>query len=168
MDNIFRMREEILKYFMAERQESTLFFSVGLAALIASFYFYKSGSVYQSMAYPLGVIALIQLVVGGTEFFWTGNQIQNLPDLMANDPSGYKSAELARMASVNFKFKIYKGIEIFLIMVGILMTFQYKNNDFIYFIGVGLIIQSSIVLILDLFAERRANIYYEQIGNLIN
>lgn len=167
MDNIFKMREEILKYFMSERQESALFFAIGLVAVFTSYYLYKSGSPYQSMGYPLVAIALIQIIVGGTEFFWTGKQMQTLPDSLANDPAAFRTAEIARMVNVNFKFTVYKCIEIALLIAGIVITFYYQNNDFNFSIGTGLIIQSSFMLILDLFAERRGNIYYQHLENLL-
>ncbi|MEK7671640.1 MAG: hypothetical protein AAB344_05400, partial [Bacteroidota bacterium] len=72
------MAETILNYFTAEKNESLLFMLLGVAAIAISIYFWMSGNPYKGMMYPLVAIALIQIVVGGTVYFRTDDQVRIL------------------------------------------------------------------------------------------
>ncbi|MBL0051978.1 MAG: hypothetical protein IPP29_10965 [Bacteroidetes bacterium] len=52
-------------------------------------------------------------------------------------------------------FSLYKKIEIALIITGIAMFVFFRNKELLRGIGLGLLLQSSIMLTLDLFAEAR-------------
>lgn len=161
------MDENLISYFIAEKQESIFFITIGITAFIVSFYLFKTDSSYKGMMYPLILIAIIQLIVGGTVFFRTDNQLVALQNQLHNDPTAFKSAEVSRMAPVIKNFKLYKGIEITLLFSGIILTFVFMGKNFWYSIGIGLIIQSSLMLVLDLFAEKRAHEYVFYIQKLL-
>jgi hypothetical protein len=160
------MDENLICYFAAEKQESLFFITIGIIAFIVSFYLFKTGSPYKGIMYPLILIAIIQLAVGGTVFFRTDNQLAALNILLQDDPQAYKSAELSRMGTVIKSFRVYKGVEIILLFLGIILTFLFREKDVWYFIGIGLIIQSSLMLVLDLFAEKRAHDYLRFVENI--
>jgi hypothetical protein len=63
------------------------------------------------------------------------------------------------METVMKNFRVYKRIEIILLAIGIVLTFALRKNNLWNLVGIGLIIQSSLMLILDLFAEKRAHDY---------
>lgn len=157
------MQDHLTKYFLAEKHESLLFMLIGAAAIAAAIFLFKNDSAYKGLAYPLIAIALIQLVVGGSVYFRTDGQIKNLTEQFKNDPVAYKTDELARMQTVNNNFKIYKIIEIVLVLAGIALTLMFRQHQLLYAIAVGLMIQSSIMLVLDLFAEKRAEEYVKYI-----
>jgi hypothetical protein len=167
MKNMDIMHSQLLKYFLAEKHESLLFMLISVAAIVTAIFLFKTNSEYKGMAYPLIAIALIQLVVGGTVYFRTYGQIKNLAEQLKTNPSAYKADELARMQTVNNSFKIYKAIEIVLLLAGILMTLAFRQNQLLCAIAVGVIIQSSIMLVLDLFAEKRAEEYARQIQQVV-
>ena len=158
--------ENLIRYFMAEKQESVFFITIGIIAIIVSLYLFKTDSTYKGMMYPLILVAIIQLVVGGTVYFRTDNQVAVLKSQLHDDPQAYKSAELSRIGTVINNFKMYKGIEIGLLVLGIALTFLFRDKDLWYFIGIGLIIQSSLMLVLDLFAEKRAYDYLKSMENI--
>lgn len=85
---------------------------------------------------------------------------------MHDDPQTYKSAVLSRMEAVIKNFRVYKGIEIILLILGIVLTFILREKDLWYFVGIGLIIQSSLMLVLDLFSEKRAYEYLRFVENI--
>lgn len=161
------MDENLIRYFIAEKQESIFFITIGIIAFIVSFYLFKTDSSYKGMMYPLILIAVIQLIVGGTVFFRTDNQLVALQNQLHNDPTAFKSAEVSRMAPVIKNFKLYKGVEITLLISGIILTFVFMGKNLWYSIGIGLIIQSSLMLVLDLFAEKRAHEYVFHIQKLL-
>jgi hypothetical protein len=83
-----------------------------------------------------------------------------------DDPQTYKSAVLSRMEAVIKNFRVYKGIEIILLILGIVLTFILREKDLWYFVGIGLIIQLSLMLVLDLFSEKRAYEYLRFVENI--
>lgn len=67
------------------------------------------------------------------------------------------------MKKVMVGFSLYKKIEIALIITGIAMFVFFKNKELLKGIGLGLLLQSSIMLTLDLFAEARGKKYIEEL-----
>jgi hypothetical protein len=82
---------------------------------------------------------------------------------MNSAPVDFRTEELARMKKVNDSFKLYKAIEIVLLVIGIFMSYYFAESMTLYSVAIGLIAQSSLMLVADLFAERRA---YEYIVRL--
>jgi hypothetical protein len=119
------------------------------------------------MAWPLSAIALVQLVVGSTVYFRTDNQVRDLHQRLVSDPPAYAAAELSRMETVRRSFRIYKAIELALLAAGIAGSFLFSEKQTLYAISTGLIVQSALMLVLDLFAERRADVYLRQIRDLV-
>jgi hypothetical protein len=78
-----------------------------------------------------------------------------------------KRAEIPRMEKVMQNFKIYRYVEMIFIVIGIVFMYGFRQNLLWNGIGLGLFIQSSIVLILDFFAERRGEIYLDYLRTLI-
>jgi hypothetical protein len=167
MTTIEQMQAELLSYFEAEKQESLLFLGVGVAAIGVSIYLLATAHAYRGMSYPLIAVGLIQIAVGGTVFFRTDAQIAALTAQVASEPLAYQAAEQARMKKVSASFELYKVIEIALLAGGIGLTYLFSRNPRLYAVGIGLILQASLMLILDLFAERRADRYVEQIAALL-
>ncbi|MBN1209828.1 MAG: hypothetical protein JXB05_33570 [Myxococcaceae bacterium] len=157
------MQSQLLRYFTEEKVESALFVGVGVVAIAVSVWLWRTGSGYRGMAYPLIGVALIQLVVGGTVFLRTDGQVAALTAQLASDPAAYQAAEVARMEVVMRSFALYKVIELALFAVGVALTYVFRQKETLYAVGVGLVVQSSLMLVADLFAERRGDIYLEQV-----
>jgi hypothetical protein len=153
------MEAAMLDYFAAEKGESLIFLLAGVLATIVSVLLWRSASEYRAMAYPLIAIGLIQIAVGGAIYARTDRQVDGLRAELARDAAAYRAAELPRMAKVSAGFKLYKAIELALLAAGIALTFAFKSRPALYAVGIGLILQSSVMLVLDLFAERRADRY---------
>ena len=67
------------------------------------------------------------------------------------------------MEKVQRNFELYKIAEIALLALGIALSYVFKKNVFVYGIAIGLIIQSAVMLVADLFAEARGATYLEQV-----
>ncbi len=160
------MEEHLIPYFTAEKSEALLFMLVGAAAVAASIFLLITGSTYKGMAYPLIAVAAIQFVVGGTVYFRTDTQVAALQARFQQAPAAFKAEETQRMDVVVKNFRIYKWIEILLLASGIALTFMLRDKDLWYAVGIGLIVQSSLMLVLDLFAEKRADEYLAFIAGL--
>lgn len=173
-------KNDIEKYFIAEKQESILFFSIGIIAILTAlfFIFYFKNNLFRGLAIPLILIGILQCIVGFTVY--TRSDADRVKMVYAYDmnPSTFKEKELPRMETVNKSFVIYRWSEIALFFIGISIFFKYRNNysiieswngnAFIYGIGIAIAIQAVICLGTDYFAEKRANIYTNHIKDFIN
>ena len=106
-------------YFTAEKQESVLFIAVGLLAIGLSAWLWMNGHRLKSMAFPLVIVALMQIVVGATVYRRTDSQVSGLSAQWHANPEAFKAEETARMQTVMKNFSIYKSIEMLLLIVGV-------------------------------------------------
>ncbi len=153
--------EQVKTYFSAEKNESLLFVAIGIIAIALSIYFFISikKPFYNGMAYPLIAIALIQLTVGASVYIRSPKDIVRVEQIISTDKSKIQAEEIPRMEAVIKNFLLYRYIEIALITAGLILMFSFSNNDLLKGIGIGLFIQSAIMLSLDFFAERRGYEY---------
>jgi hypothetical protein len=153
------MEQQLISYFTAEKQEALLFMLVGVAALTASAWLFKTGGRYKGMLYPLAAIALIQVTVGSTVYFRTDGQVAALSTQHQEDRAAFRAQEKQRMEAVTKNFVVYRWIEILLLGVGVVLVLAGRRNELWYAVGLGLTLQSAIMLVLDYLAERRADEY---------
>lgn len=153
-------------YFHEEKIEALFFLAVGIGAIaFAAWALLGNDRLFKGMAYPLIAIALIQLVVGGTVFFRTDAQLDELTVLFYKHAPSFVKQELPRMEVVNFWFDVYRWIEIALIIAGAgVMLFARKGaRRLLMGVGLGLVLQSTFMLALDFVAEARADVYTHEI-----
>jgi membrane protein YdbS with pleckstrin-like domain len=153
-------------YFVAEKQESVIFVVVGLLAIGFSLWLWMNGHRLKSMAYPLVVIALMQIVVGGTVYLRTDSQVSTLSAQLQVNPAALKAQETARMETVMKNFSIYKSIEMLLLIMGVGMIAFFQHHDVAAGIGVGLVLQAAFTLTLDIFAETRGADYLSVVQSI--
>lgn len=154
--------ETLLGYFAGEKAESVLFIAAGATALIAGIAFWLRGApVLRGASIPLVAVAIIQLVVGATVFSRTDGQVRALATQLEQQPAAFKAEESARMAVVNDNFDLYKQIEIALALAGLGMAAwgMQRARPFLAGAGCGLALQALFTLVLDAFAEARADAY---------
>jgi hypothetical protein len=158
----------IEKYFTAEKYESLLFVLVGLIALLLASYFLTKvkQSFYTGIAYPLIAIGAIQLVVGSSVYIRSPKDIVRVNQLVQSDKARIQSEEIPRMKTVMKNFVLYRWIEIVLVLTGISLFFFFNSNLLLKGIGLGLAIQSALMLLLDFFAESRAKAYLNFLQDL--
>jgi len=158
------MRESMLQYFQAEKQEALLFLAVGVVAFVTSVLLLRGGGAWRAMAWPLGAVALIQVGVGGAVFFRTDGQVAALARTLEENPPAYRAGETARMARVMSSFRDYEVIEVVLIAAGIGLTAFFPQRQALYAVGVGLVAQAAFMLVLDLFAAQRGRAYLDALA----
>ena len=172
VNTIQQMQQEIASYFLAEKYESLIFVIIGVAAIAFSVWLWTSASsfaaTFKAMSYPLVIIGLIQIVVGGTVYWRSDTQIATYSAQVQSAASAYKADEIKRMEVVNKNFTLYKWIEVALLLLAIATTFLVSRNSAWYASAIGLIIQAAVMLVADLFAEHRAYHYLDSINRLIS
>lgn len=160
------MMNAMSNYFVAEKQESVIFVVVGLLAIGFSLWLWMNGHRLKSMAYPLVVIALMQIVVGGTVYLRTDSQVSTLTAQLQVNPAALKAEETTRMETVMKNFSVYKSIEMLLLIIGVAMIAFFQRHDVAAGIGVGLVLQAAFTLTLDIFAESRGADYLSAVQRI--
>ena len=160
------MINNLSSYFVGEKQESMIFIAVSLLAIGLSVWLWMNGHRLKSMAYPLVVVGLMQMVVGGTVYFRTDAQVSTLSAQLQLNPAALKAEETTRMQTVMNNFSIYKAIEMLLLIVGVGMIAFLQRHDMAAGIGVGLVLQAAFTLALDIFAEARGADYLSAVQGI--
>jgi uncharacterized membrane protein YiaA len=160
------MLNDMSNYFVAEKQESVIFVVVGLLAIGFSLWLWMNEHRLKSMAYPLVVIALMQIVVGGTVYLRTDSQLSNLSAQLRANPVALQAEETARMQTVMKNFSTYKAIEMLLLIIGVAVIALLQRHDVAAGIGVGLVLQAAFTLTLDIFAEARGADYLSAVQKI--
>ena len=157
------MTEKITSYIIAEKQESLLFMAAGVLAICVAVWLWTNGHRLKAMAFPLVGIALIQIVVGGTVYFRSDEQLASLTRQFDTAPAEFRNTEAGRMQLVMNNFTTYKWIEVALLGIGVLSILLFQKHDLAAGIGAGLVLQAAFMLCLDMFAEARGRAYLEAI-----
>lgn len=160
---------QIVKYFTGEKLESYLFLGVGLLGLgMAIFFFFTlKTSFLKGIAIPFLLVSILEIIVGVTIINRSPKDIIRVESYLTNNTEMIHKVEIPRMDKVMKNFVIYRYVEITLIIIGIILMYGFRHNLLWNGIGLGLFIQSTIVLILDFFAERRGEIYLVYLRSLI-
>ena len=118
-------KEDIEKYFMAEKAESWIFMAIGIISIItaAIFFFVMKTPAYKGAAIPLLAVGLLLGTVGYTVYKRSDeDRIRNVYALTMN-PGELKEKELPRMEVVMKNFMVYRYVEIALALLGMLLFF---------------------------------------------
>jgi hypothetical protein len=153
----------IARYFSAEKLESALFLAVGLVAVAAAVWLWRSRHRWRGAIVPLVAIGAIQMIVGGTVFLRTDAQVEKLRGLRETAPAAFRADETHRMRQVIRNFETYEKIEIALIALGIGMAVALRRRATWRAFGLALALQSGLMLALDFAARARAHDYLKAV-----
>jgi hypothetical protein len=166
-------KQDIEKYFLAEKQMGILFIIIGSVAVVIAicFLFLLKTSFYKGAAVPLLVIGLIQLA--SSVVIYSKSDKHRIRIVYAHDmnPGQLKNEELPRMKKIIKNFASFKWIETALVITGLALIFYFRNNEqnaFWYGLGVTLSVMIIITFIADYAAERRAILYSNGIQSTVN
>lgn len=166
-------KQDIEKYFLAEKQLGLSFIIIGAIAIVLSiaFFFLLKTNFYKGAAIPLLVIGLIQLIASIT--IYKKSDEDRIHNVYAYDmnPGQLKNEELPRMKTVVKKFVIIKWVEIALIVTGFVLIFYYRaeaGKAFLFGLGVTLVVQALVMFIADTSAEKRARLYTKGIESFVD
>lgn len=154
----------IEKYFLAEKQESLLFISIGIIAILLAIlgWLYFKTAFWKGASIPFLAIALLQIIVGYTVYSRSDEQRVDMVYSLDMNPDQLTKVELPRMEVVNKNFVIYRWVEIVLVLVGMGLYVNFRENtpqEFWKGFGFALCLQALLMLGADYFAEQRAHEY---------
>ena len=159
----------IVKYFTGERLESFLFLGLGILgiAIAIVFLLILKTSFLKRVAIPFLLVSFLEIVVGITLIHRSPKDILRIETYLSEKNEMIQKEEIPRMESVMRNFVIFRYTEITLMIVGIILMYGFRQNLLLNGIGLGLFIQSSVVLLLDFFAERRGEVYLAYLKTII-
>lgn len=160
------MLKNMTDYFVGEKQESMLFMLVALLAMGLALWLWAHGHRLRWMALPLVVVALMQGVVGISIFARTDAQLAKLSTQLVSAPAEFKQAETERMQTVMANFRLYKSVELALLVLGACLIAFVSKWDTATGVGIGLVLQAGSTLALDLFAEARGEAYLRALAGM--
>jgi hypothetical protein len=159
-------KADIEKYFNAEKSESGLFMTIGIAGIVIAiiFFFFLRTEFYKGAAIPLFFIGVILGIVGFTVYKKSdSDRIRNVYAYDMN-PTELKQKEIPRMKAVMQKFIIYRWVEIALLIIGLGLYIYFIRDirhDFWRGLGLGLAVMALSALVADYFAEKRGHVYLD-------
>lgn len=145
----------IIRCIEGKKAESYVFLTMGILAVAVAFYFFfgLKESFWKWVDIPFAIVAILEIVVGVTIIARSPKDIVRVKNYIKNDPQKIQTDEIPRMESVIKNFVIFKYSEIVLILKGIILMYALPNYYFWIGIGLGLFMQASIILLLDLLPK---------------
>ena len=156
----------LIEYFAAEKSAAVLLLGLALMAVLLSAYLLYTGNPFQSMAWVLLPIAILQASVGTGLLVRTPGQVASLRAGLSEEPKATVAREQQRMHKVNRSWLPIKLVELFLILLGLVLVFWAGLGAVSRGVGMGLLLQASVMLAFDIFAERRALEYTAWLAKL--
>lgn len=149
-------------YFGGEKSQAYVFLGAGLAAFgTSAFLFTRPDDLAHGAAYPVLVVGVLEATAGTVLLAATGGRVAERKRQIESDPAGFKSAEQARMEGVMKQFSWIEYIEIASALTGLgLYTYgEVGKRPVVAGVGIGLALQSTVMLGLDFLADRRGQRY---------
>lgn len=153
--------ENMIPYFQGEKLEALIFIlPLGLVCLIFGGWLLSEGQqgFSKGVAITSITMGLLLTIVGTTVGFRTPTQVANLQAQFQVEPSATLEAEKARMEKVNRAWPVYLSIWIAFGVIGIALRLL-TQSEFLNGIAVALVFFAGVGLLIDGFADRRAQIY---------
>jgi len=155
--------EQIVRwYFTGEKAEAFWILAAGVASLVAAIvlWFVAREPFARGLAMALLVIAGLGLSVGGTVYFRSDAQSQQLIEQQRSHPSQFAAEEGPRIRQVVKSFAQYRigyAVAVLLALFFVFVMGKPSQHGF----AVGLLLLAALGLAIDFFAQRRAEQYLQ-------
>jgi len=142
--------------------------NIHLGAIVVGIIFFIKNKLARGLAYPLLVIAVIELIVGGTVYLRTDEQMSSLINQFRTEPIVYINEEITRMSSVLAGFITFRILQISMAIIGLFLFLLaiIKKWATLQGAGIGLIVMGLVLLLMDLLGTLRAEVYLEALQKL--
>lgn len=159
--------EAVELYFRGERVTGYVLIPVGVIAVAAALYLWRvhGAPTAKGMAVPLAIIGL-GMAIGGPLLARTVDaRHDRLSARFAEDPAAPVAGELARIEKVNSNWKSLKIAWAALAALAFVLVFA-ASREWVHGVALVLLMAAAALMVLDTFAERRAQIYESQLRAL--
>jgi drug/metabolite transporter (DMT)-like permease len=153
--------EQIVRwYFAGEKAEAFWILAAGVVSLGAAvvLWFWARDPFSRGLAMALLIVAGLGLSVGGTVYFRSDTQAQQLVEQRTSDAAQFAAEEGPRIETVIKSFGLYRiGYAVAVLLA--LFFFFVMGKPSQHGFAVGLLLLAALGLTIDFYAERRAQQY---------
>jgi hypothetical protein len=155
--------EQVVRwYFAGEKAEAFWILAAGIASLVGMIvlWFVVREPFARGLAMALLIMAGLGLSVGGTVYFRSDAQSQQLIEQQRSNPAEFAAEEGPRIRQVVRSFGQYRigyGVAVLLALFFVFVMGKPSQHGF----AVGLLLLAALGLTIDFFAERRAEHYLQ-------
>jgi hypothetical protein len=155
--------EQIVRwYFTGEKAEAFWILVAGGLGLLAAIvlWFWGRESFARGLAMALLIVAGLGISVGGTVYFRSDAQAQQLIEQQRTDPAQFAAEEGPRISTVIKSFGLYRigyAVAVMLALFFVFVMGRPSQHGF----AVGLLLLAAMGLTIDFYAERRAQQYQQ-------
>jgi hypothetical protein len=157
------MQTALASYFEGEKNAGLLIAGVGAAMLALAALLYQSRWNLRSFALTLGVLAVVEIVIGVGLYLRTDAQVASLVAQLGSDRARFFADEGARMARVQRTFVVIQYVEVIVAVTAAIAALLLKGRFSLAGVALGLLCHAAFLLAFDLVAERRGAAYLEAI-----
>jgi hypothetical protein len=159
------LRQDLDRYFTAEKTQAVLFLGLGLLSLVAGGVLVTKEGFSRGTAFPLLGAGLVTAAIGGRVLLRTDGQLAELDARLASDPAGLRASELARIRGINRSFRLVEAAEVAAIAAGLAMLTLATTPDrsLVRGIGLGLLLEGALLWPMDMIAHGRSRGYTESL-----
>jgi hypothetical protein len=149
-------------YFEGEKSEAMLILLAGILCLAGAIALWLAvrEPFAKGLAAALLLAAVLGLGVGGSVYFRTDNQLQQLSRLQKEEPARFAAEEGPRIRQVVRSFALYRYAYALAVLVALALVFVVRGALY-QGIAVGLLLLAALGLTIDFYAERRAVEYVD-------
>jgi putative effector of murein hydrolase len=157
---------QLAEYFAAERQGAWLLLALGPASFAFAWFLWSTRSSFMAMLWPLVLIGVLEVAMGAVVALRTPGQVATLEQELRTSAAKVMDAENLRMAKVNRNFRLVKVVEAVVIAAALLMILLLPLGGTLSSVGLGLLLQATVLLVFDAFAHQRALAYAQWLNRL--
>ena len=162
------MINSVFDYFKVEKKHSVYCIVLGLLSVLLTIIFLViSEPLYNGIAYSLFAFGMIQLVIGINVYLRCDMDSVSVDHFVHKDFNYLKGHEIPRMELEIKNLIVYSYAEIGCIALGLLLWLYCNPLTLAKGIGIGLVIQSTIMLVVDFLAEQRGRVYLNFLKSLL-
>ncbi len=160
--------EQVVRwYFAGEKAEAFWILTAGVVSLLGAIvlWFVARDQFARGLALALLIMAGLGLSVGGTVYFRSDAQSQQLLEQQRTNPSQFAAEEGPRIQQVARSFAQYRigyAVAVLLALFFVFVMGKPSQHGF----AVGLLLLAALGLAIDFFAERRAEQYLQALQAL--
>ncbi len=164
-------KTDIERYFAAEKSSALWIMILAGVIFLASFSIWLThkSAFSKGLMIPTGLLLVMALVVGSTVYKRSDNDRKNMVYAFDMNPAKIQKQEIPRLEKLHSRFKILLAVELVLVIAGAVLVFLYYNKslpEFLYGLGMGLLIAGLAALTVDYFASIRAMKYAEGLKSI--